>query len=224
MKNILCMMEQSCQKLIKPLCKSYLVFLLLLGLSVYFFDIELSMICLLLATVLYVTRIHYQGIRELTEHGAYARICLLPMKRTTLIFSELLFVLVSYLPLIFIVYLVWWLYGTMIQNDFADIVNSFFFYTLSSRTMSFLAPYHAVEIGRLCTSLCMISVMVVFGSFALIAWNFRSKALINSILGCILFIMMMIMDGWIGIVICWIYLFVDFYLMRKWSNAGRNQL
>lgn len=225
MKDILVIMEQTCQKSIKKLCCIYVCYAFLLCLMTYIFGMKNGYeILFLYLPIGIISGIHQRRIKEMIGNGAYDRIRLLPVKRNAYFISELIFVMISWLPIFSILYLIWFLYGTYIQTGYVDVINQFFFLTLSCDVMTIVAPYQLSGLCAFISILCLLSMVVVFNAFTTLAWNYQKWALINGLMGFLLVLFLISMKKQVsGIALCWIFILVDYTLLCLWFGVRRKR-
>lgn len=135
-----------CEGYIRKFCLLYLLLFLVEVITVFVTKQSLD----LCAGVVYlwifpgffaVILLHRKRIRELKVHGAASRILLLPLKQSTIYFSEFLFVFSTVVLLVVVQYLVWPIAFWIHQSRLLDIDHQFFFYTAASYMMRILAPF-----------------------------------------------------------------------------------
>lgn len=135
-----------CEGYIRKFCLLYLLLFLVEVITVFVTKQSLE----LCAGVVYLwvfpgffamIYLHRKRIKELKVHGVVSRILLLPLKRSTIYFSEFLFILSTVVLLVVVQYLVWPIAFWIHQSRLLDINHQFFFYTIGSYMMRILAPF-----------------------------------------------------------------------------------
>lgn len=135
-----------CEGYIRKFCLLYLLLFLVEVITVFVTKQSLD----LCAGIVYLwifpgffamMHLHRKRIKEIKVHGVASRILLLPLKQSTLYFSEFLFVFSTVVLLVVVQYLVWPIAFWIHQSRLLDIDHQFFFYTAASYMMRILAPF-----------------------------------------------------------------------------------
>lgn len=149
MKDAQLIMEQTCRQDIKKLCVLYVSYVVL-AMLLTFFDQQkfqgtttVTSIALFVITFILITGIHRKRMKRMVSDGAFHRILLLPVKRTSLLVSEFLFTFASYAILFILPIIVWMLWYLNFQEQLPQLKFQFAIYSLFYHFGNLIMPFDA---------------------------------------------------------------------------------
>lgn len=217
MKQIFQLIEQTCAKSLKPLCITYMIGFIL---GTFFLDMDGFLWTILIAIMLvFIFIIHDKRMKSMVSDGAYQRMKMLPMKRYSLLWSELLFVMSSLLMEIVTCYLSWicsmWIFGSTYS------LNALFFSAINNSLLSILAPVQIEGFLAMLIVLFMLTMIIVFYALCSHAWSKTGIALLNLGTGIIIVLCVLQFHNWTMILMCFLFTCMNYYFLAKWLRVGR---
>lgn len=217
MKQTFQLIEQTCTKSLKPLCITYMISFIL---GTFFLAMDGFLWIILIALMLDVIFIiHDKRMKSMVSDGAYQRMKMLPMKRYSLLWSELLFVMSSLLMGIVTCYVSWlcsmWIFGSTYS------LNALFFTIINNSLLSILAPIQIEGFLAMLIVLFMLTMIIVFYAFCSHAWSKTGIALLNLGTGIIVVLCVLQFHNWIMVMMCFLFICMDYYFLAKWLRVGR---
>lgn len=218
MKQIFQLIEQTCAKSLKPLCITYMIGFIL---GTFFLDMDGFLWTVVIAIMLvFIFIIHDKRMKSMVADGAYQRMKLLPMKRYSLLWSELLFVMSSLLMEIVTCYLSWicsmWIFGSTYS------LNALFFTVINNPLLSVLAPIQIEGFLAMLIVLFMLTMIIVFYALCSHAWSKTGIALLNLGTGIIVVLCVLQFHNWTMIMMCFLFTCMNYYFLAKWLRVGRS--
>lgn len=163
MRDMILIMENTCRQSIKKLCLVYVILFMVQCLLAYAMGKEklvyVYYVPSLIALYL-VNRIHARRMKDVTFHGAIHRIRMLPVKRSSFMWSELIFTGVSYAMLMFAQQMVSIFLYMINDSTAASGTLGFFLYALQNKAMMFSTPHSLMHLILLL--LWILSATVIF--------------------------------------------------------------
>lgn len=163
MRDMILIMENTCRQSIKKLCLIYVILFLVQCLLAYAMGKEklvyVYYVPSLIALCL-VNRVHARRMKDVTFHGAIHRIRMLPVKRSSFMWSELIFTGVSYAMLMFVQQMVSIFLYMINDSTAASGTLGFFLYALQNKAMMFFTPHSLMHLILLL--LWILSATVIF--------------------------------------------------------------
>lgn len=174
MEDILLLMEQTCKPYIKKFVLFFvLLFLAELGWSTFCINPDMNIFMNLQFTLFFVVSflmliyLHLKRYKKLIKGGGFTRIQLLPLKKTTFLHSELLFILSTIATVISIQYLVWFMILYMNLDAIKYAANGFMITTFMNSNISWI-PYTISEVISFLLILIFFTYFVVSTCFVLV--------------------------------------------------------
>lgn len=217
MKQTFQLIEQTCTKSLKPLCITYMIGFIL---GTFFLAMDEFLWIILIAIMLgIIFIIHDKRMKSMVANGAYLRMKMLPMKRYCLLWSELLFVMSSLLMEIVICYLSWLSFMWIFKSTYS--LNALFFTVINNPLLSILAPIQIEGFLAMLIVLFMLTMIIVFYAFCSHAWSKTGIALLNLGTGIIVVLCVLQFHNWIMVMMCFLFICMDYYFLAKWLRVGR---
>lgn len=218
MKQIFQLIEQTCAKSLKPLCITYMISFIL---GTFFLAMDGFLWIILIVIMLdIIFIIHDKRMKSMVSDGAYQRMKMLPMKRYSLLWSELLFVMSSLLMGIVTCYVSWlcsmWIFGSTYS------LNALFFTVINNPLLSVLAPIQIKGFLIMLIVLFMLTMIIVFYALCSHAWSKTGIALLNLGTGIIIVLGVLQFQNWMMVMMCFCFTCMDYYFLAKWLRVGRS--
>lgn len=218
MKQTFQLIEQTCAKSLKPLCITYMIGFIL---GTFFLDMDGFLWTVVIAIMLVVIFIiHDKRMKSMVSDGAYQRMKMLPMKRYSLLWSEIIFVSASLFMLVFTCYLSWicsmWIFGSTYS------LNALFFTVINNSLLSVLAPIQIEGFLAMLIILFMLTMIIVFYALCSHAWSKTGIALLNLGTGIIVVLCVLQFHNWTMIMMCFLFTCMNYYFLAKWLRVGRS--
>lgn len=218
MKQTFQLIEQTCAKSLKPLCITYIIGFIL---GTFLLDMDEFLWTILIVIMLAVILIiHDKRMKSIVADGAYQRMRILPIKRYSLLWSELIFVSSSLFMLIVTCYLSWICSMWIFESAYS--VNALFFAVINNPLLSVLAPIQIQGFLAMLIVLNMLAMLIVFYTFCSHAWSKTGIALLNLGMGIIAVLCVLQFQNWVMIMMCFLFICMNYYFLAKWLRVRRN--
>lgn len=191
MNEMLTMMEQLCKDSLRSIIVGSLMLLpiqYLLAVCYPTLDSFLMVVLPFLLIFALLNLIHARRCRTMIQQQAYQRYQLLPIKNYCVLLSEWLFTSASYLFLLFLQYISWFLIYQQLKSSFPMQSNTFYFFSLSQLWLHPLMSFQFFDLIKILLLLAMLALNFTFLHMTLALKNYRGLSILLTSVCCILVI------------------------------------
>lgn len=188
MKEVMNIMENMCQSSIRGIVMVCLALLPIQNLmALYYPDIDAFYMVVLpfLMIFMLLNVMHTRRCKRMVQKEIFQNYQLLPVKNSSILISEFLFTVASYVLLVAIQYCSWALLYMQLKGSIPIQANTFFFYTLTNIWLNPIVMFQFYDIFLMLLTLALLAVNFMFLHFSIAMKDDRGIAILLTVICCI---------------------------------------